>query len=137
MGAGDRFAFTCTIGGPARLGQVFTYTPSPFEGTAREHTAPGSLTLIAEANESSILKNGDNLTIAPWGDMIVCEDTVGEVGNCAVVGIRPDGSQYLVANNAYSTSELAGVCFSPDGKILFVNIQYPGMTIAITGPWPA
>lgn len=134
--AGDRFAFTCTIGGPARLGQVFTYTPSPFEGTAREQTAPGSLTLIAEANESSILKNGDNLTIAPWGDLLLCEDTVQEVGNCAVVGIRPDGSQYLVANNTYSTSELAGVCFSPDGKILFVNIQYPGMTIAITGPWP-
>ena len=23
-----------------------------------------------------------------------------------------------------------------DGKTLFVNIQYPGMTLAITGPWP-
>jgi hypothetical protein len=134
--AGDQFAFTCTIGGLARQGQVFTYTPSPFEGTIREQTAPGGLTLIAEANESSILKNGDNLTMAPWGDLIVCEDTVEETGNCALVGIRPDGSQYLVANNPYSTSELAGVCFSPDGKILFVNIQYPGMTLAITGPWP-
>jgi secreted PhoX family phosphatase len=52
------------------------------------------------------------------------------------VGIRPDGSQYILANNVYSNSELAGVCFSPDGSILFVNIQYPGMTLAITGPWP-
>jgi hypothetical protein len=50
--------------------------------------------------------------------------------------IRPDGRQYLVANNAYTDSELAGVCFSPDGNILFVNIQYPGMTFAIKGPWP-
>lgn len=134
--AGDQFAFTCTIGGPARLSQVFTYTPSPFEGTNWEQTAPGRLTLIAEANKNSLLKSADNLTMAPWGDLIVCEDTVGRTNHCALIGIRPDSSQYLVANNAYNYSELAGVCFSPDGKIMFVNIQYPGMTLAITGPWP-
>ena len=132
--AGDRFAFTCTIGGPDRLGQVFSYRPSPFEGSPREREAPGTLTLIAEADRNSLLKNCDNLTMAPWGDLIVCEDT--DVDHCSLVGIRPDGSQYLVANNAYSDSELAGVCFAPDGKTLFVNIQFPGMTIAITGPWP-
>ncbi|MGI9236062.1 MAG: alkaline phosphatase PhoX [Woeseiaceae bacterium] len=130
--AGDRFAFTCTIGGPARIGQVFTYTPSLFEGTAKEGEAPGTLTLIAEAEPGSLLRNCDNLTMAPWGDLIVCEDTLN---HCGLVGIRPDGRQYAIADNAYSDSELAGVCFSPDGKILFVNIQYPGMTLAITGPW--
>jgi secreted PhoX family phosphatase len=31
---GDTYAFTCTIGGPSRLGQVFAYRPSPYEGTA-------------------------------------------------------------------------------------------------------
>ncbi len=131
--AGDRFAFTCTKGGPARLGQVFTYTPSPFEGTSAERDEPGTLTLIAEADRDSLLQNSDNLTMAPWGDLIVCEDAPG---HCGLVGIRPDGGQYLVAYNAYSNSELAGVCFSPDSKTLFVNIQYPGMTLAITGPWP-
>ena len=131
--AGDRFAFTCTIGGPARIGQVFTYKPSPFEGTATEKDEPGQLTLIAEAEESSLLRNCDNLTMAPWGDLIVCEDTID---HCGLVGIRPDGSQYPMADNAYSTSELAGVCFSPDGNTMFVNVQYPGMTLAITGPWP-
>lgn len=130
--AGD-FAFTCTIGGPARLGQVFSYTPSPFEGTRRERETPGALTLIAEANEDSLLKNADNITMAPWGDLIACEDTDS---HCGLVGIRPDGSQYALADNAYSDSELAGVCFSPDGRTLFVNIQYPGTTVAITGPWP-
>lgn len=134
--AGDEFAFACTTGGPARLGQVFTYAPSPYEGTDRERSAPGKLTLIAESNERSLLKSADNLTMAPWGDLLLCEDTEGVTDHCALVGIRPDGSQYLVANNAYSASELAGVCFSPDGKIMFINIQYPGMTIAITGPWP-
>ena len=134
--AGDQFAFTCTLGGPARLGQVFMYQPSPFEGTAKEQDMPGQLTLIAEANKNSLFNNCDNLTMAPWGDLIVCEDTEDDTNHCALVGIRPDGTQYLVANNAYSDSELAGVCFSPDGKTMFVNIQYPGMTIAITGPWP-
>jgi secreted PhoX family phosphatase len=130
--AGDRFAFTCTIGGPLRLGQVFTYTPSPFEGTPEEGSAPGKLELIAESGMNSLLRNADNLTMAPWGDLVVCEDTAK---NCGVVGIRPDGTQYPIANNAHSVSELAGVCFSPDGKTMFVNIQYPGTTVAITGDW--
>jgi uncharacterized protein len=126
--AGDRLAFTCTIGGPARLGQVFTYKPTTAD--------TGKLELIAEASYDSLLKNADNLTMAPWGDLIVCEDTEDDTDRCALVGIRPDGIEYLLANNAYSDSELSGVCFSPDGRTLFVNIQYPGMTLAITGPWP-
>lgn len=130
--AGDRFAFTCTIGGPAHLGQVFAYTPSPYEGTSREAERPGRLALIAECDPASLLRNADNLTMAPWGDLIVCEDTSH---HCGLVGVRPDGSQYAIADNPYSDSELAGVCFSPDGGTLFVNIQYPGATLAITGPW--
>jgi secreted PhoX family phosphatase len=132
--AGDEFAFTCTIGGPARLGQVFSYRPSMHEGQPDETGDPGQLTLLAEASDESILRNADNLTMAPWGDLLVCEDTSD---HCGLVGIRPDGSQYQLADNAHSNSELAGVCFAPDGKTLFVNIQYPGMTLAITGPFPA
>lgn len=26
-------------------------------------------------------------------------------------------------------------CFSPDGTKMFVNVQQPGYTYAITGPW--
>jgi secreted PhoX family phosphatase len=130
--AQDKLIFTATIGGPARLGQVFCYTLSPFEGEARELDTPGILELIAESDEQSLLRNADNLTMAPWGDLIVCEDTAE---HCGLIGVRSDGGQYLIADNAYSESELAGVCFSPDGRVLFVNIQYPGMTVAITGPW--
>ena len=32
-------------------------------------------------------------------------------------------------------TELAGACFSPDGRTLFVNAYSPTMTLAITGPW--
>ena len=130
---GEHVAFTCTIGGAARLGQVFAYQPSPYEGASNEQDAPGRLTLIAEATHESILKNADNITFAPWGDLIVCEDTSS---SCGIVGIRPDGSQYQLADNAHSNSELAGACFSPDGQTLFVNVQYPGTTLAITGPFP-
>jgi len=131
--ADGEFLFTCTIGGPSRLGQVFSYTPSTDEGGPNEQTSPGQLRLLAESTENSLLRNADNITMSPWGDPIICEDTFD---HCGLVGIRPDGSQYALADNAHSTSELTGVCFSPDGKTLFVNIQYPGQTLAITGPWP-
>lgn len=72
--------------------------------------------------------------MAPWGDLLVCEDTGGS--HCGIIGIRADGSQYHLADNAYSNSELAGICFSPDGQTMFVNIQYPGTTLAIMGHWP-
>lgn len=130
--AGGKMAFACTIGGPDRLGQVFVYTPSVNEGQAGEKDHPGSLLLLAQATQDSLLRNADNLTASPWGDLIVCEDTAD---HCGLVGVRKDGSQYALADHAYSSSELAGVCFSPDGSILFVNVQYPGRTLAIRGPW--
>ena len=129
--AGESFVFTCTIGGAARLGQVFSYTPGG--KAARDGQPDGHLELIAEASADSLLQNADNLTMAPWGDLVVCEDTNG---HCGLIGVRPDGTQYEIADNPYSGSELAGVCFAPDGRTLFVNIQYPGTTVAITGPWP-
>lgn len=113
--------FTATIGGADRLGQIFEYRP-----------ATQSLRLLSEAHPDGILHNADNLTMSPWGDLVICEDTAL---NCGLVGMRPDGTQYPLANHAYSTSELAGVCFSPDGGTMFVNIQHRGLTLAITGPW--
>ncbi len=126
--------FTCTIGGRARLGQVFSYRPSPHEGQRAESEEPGRLTLIAESSARSLLRHADNITMAPWGDLLVCEDTGGS--HCGIIGIRADGSQYHLADNSYSNSELAGICFSPDGQTMFVNIQYPGTTLAIMGHWP-
>jgi secreted PhoX family phosphatase len=74
----------------------------------------------------------DNVTIAPWGDLLLCED--GPEEN-RVVGVTPQGQLYLFARNAMNDSEFAGGTFSPDGSTFFVNIQNPGMTLAITGPW--
>jgi secreted PhoX family phosphatase len=32
-------------------------------------------------------------------------------------------------------SEATGATFGPNGKWLFINLQYPGETLAITDPW--
>ncbi len=51
---------------------------------------------------------------------------------CEVLdGITPDGQTFPIAFNRLSDDELAGACFSPDGRTLFVNIQSPGCTFAI------
>jgi secreted PhoX family phosphatase len=49
--------------------------------------------------------------------------------------VTPDGIVERFAENRMNNSELAGACFSPDGGTLFVNIQRPGLSIAISGPW--
>lgn len=124
--------FACTNGGRDMTGQVFRYVPGPFEGTVDEARFPGRLELFIEPNDSNLIENADNITVAPWGDLMVCEDRKGE---CRLVGVTPQGRTYLFGHNVWNSSEFAGACFSPDGTTLFVNIQSPGATLAITGPW--
>lgn len=124
--------FACTNGGNSGLGQIWQYTPSPFEATGREETDAGTLELFVEPNNSNLVENADNLTVAPWGDLIVCEDCDNRQD---LNGITPDGKIYKLGRNAKSNSELAGATFSPDGTTLFMNIQHSGLTLAITGPW--
>ena len=51
-------------------------------------------------------------------------------------GVTPQGEIYTLAHNACDgDSELCGACFAPNPPTLFVNIQQPGLTLAITGPW--
>jgi len=123
---------TATYGGPNISGQVFEYRLSKADGTDAETAAAGHIRLLAESTQESVLHHADNLTMSPWGDLIICEDTPS---HCGLIGIRPNGEQYELADNAYSYSELAGICFSPDGSVMFVNIQNRGLTVAITGPW--
>jgi hypothetical protein len=130
---GDAAWFAMTNGGSAKLGQIFRYRPSPAEGTAGEADAPGTLELFIEPNDSALVSNADNLTVAPWGDLVLCEDTGAA---CRLVGVTPQGAFYVIGRNPVPGRELAGACFSPDGSTLFVNVQKPGHTLAITGPWP-
>lgn len=122
----------CTDGGKNQRGQVFRYFPSPVEGQAGEKDQPGHLELYLEPNDTDLLRNGDNLTVAPWGHLVICEDTSGIN---QLRGVTNDGQIYTLGRNTLSETEFAGACFSPDGEWLFVNIMSPGTTLAITGPW--
>ena len=59
------------------------------------------------------------------------------------MGITPDGRVYKFASNRVpvpegepgEVSEVAGPTFSPNGDTFFVNIQNPGITLAIWGPF--
>ena len=113
--------FTCTSGGAKQLGQIW-----------KIDLKKQVLELIFESNNSEAMKACDNITIAPWGDMIICEDGKGKD---RLIGIKNDGSTYVIAENYLNNAEFAGANFSPDGSILFVNIYSPTITIAITGPW--
>ncbi len=117
---GDGVAFTATAGGSERLGQIFHLSTDD------------RLTLIVESQEQEQMAGPDNITLAPWGDLIVAEDTAGATH---LRGVTRNGDIYPIARNMLSNSEFAGVCFSPDGTVLFANLQHDGVTIAITGPW--
>jgi secreted PhoX family phosphatase len=128
MGENAVFA-CCTSGGAAQLGQILKLTP----GLAG---APDTVELFFESESIDQFNYGDNLTVAPSGHLIVCEDQYTEVQQNHIRGITPDGRAYKLALLRAPT-ELAGGCFSPDGKWLFVNAQGPSVTMAITGPWAA
>ncbi len=119
--------FACTNGGGNRAGQVWRYTPG-----SNEVAEGGQLELFVEPNDTRLVENCDNVTVTPWGDLILCEDGPGEQ---FLVGVTPEGELYRFGRNAVSGSELAGATFSPDGCTLFMNIQHDGLTLAIAGPW--
>jgi len=126
--------FACTSGGSNRSGQIWRYVPSLHEGTPAEEEQPGRMELFIEPNDSGIVDKCDNVTVAPWGDLILCEDGSGPQ---FLVGVTPTGDIYKFGRNAVSSSEFAGATFSPDGTTLFVNIMHDGLTLAIVGPWRA
>lgn len=130
-GVGEVY-IACTNGGAAQKGQIWRYRPSPAEGSPAEGDDPGTLELFVEPNDGTIIENADNLCVAPWGDLVVCEDGTGDD---YLLGITPRGEIYHLARNLNGNGEFAGACFSPDGSTFFVNMQADGWTLAITGPW--
>jgi secreted PhoX family phosphatase len=127
MGRGEIY-FACTSGGAAKLGQIFRLRPHA--------GAPDRLQLFFESTSPDQFNYGDNLTVAPNGHLIVCEDQYTEVVDNHLRGITPAGEAYPLAR-LHEQTELAGACFSPDGRTLFVNVYSPTKTLAITGPWSA
>ena len=130
-----RIYFVSTSGGNVGQGQVFEYDP-----------LNERLRLLFESPSADVLNAPDNLCVSPRGGLVLCED--GD-GTEYVHGLTTDGVIFrFIENNAdlrntpingfsgdYRGSEFAGACYSPDGKWLFFNVQTPGITFAVTGPW--
>ena len=126
MGDGELY-FCCTSGGAAKLGQIFRLVPGRGQQADR-------LELYFESESTEQFNYGDNLVVAPNGHLVVCEDQYSDTVDNYLRGIDTAGRAYPLARLKQQT-ELAGACFSPDGKTLFVNAYSPAKTIAITGPW--
>jgi uncharacterized protein len=126
MGSDDLYICS-TSGGARQLGQILRLIPG-------RGTAPCRIELFFESDSTEQFNFGDNLTVAPNGHLVVCEDQYTEVVDNHLRGITPQGTAYRLAR-LRAQCELAGACFSPDGKTLFVNVYSPTQTLAITGPW--
>jgi secreted PhoX family phosphatase len=125
-GGGSIF-FTATSGGDKLLGQVWEYRP--------EKNSDGNIRLFFESPAVEVLDRPDNVCVTPRGGLIICEDGSNEQ---FLRGLTSDGRIFDFAKNVvpgFERMEFAGATFSPDGETLFVNIQTPGITFAIWGPW--
>jgi secreted PhoX family phosphatase len=156
---GSSVVFDSSDGGDAELGQIWKYTPLTNIGDRDEE---GELELLFESTDRSVLDGPDNLCTSPNNRVVIAED--GKENRSFVRGLRNDGTIVNVARNlvpmrlsiidasgklydpyvpdddftiadGLGYSEFAGPRFSPDGTWLFVNIQVPGITCAITGDW--
>ena len=129
-----RIYIVSTTGGDQEAGQVWEYDPSGER-----------IRLLFESPGVEVLDMPDNLTVSPRGGLALCED--GETDD-HVRGLTLDGEIFPFAKNNvvldgerngiagdFRHSEFAGVVYSPAGDWLFVNVQTPGITFAITGPW--
>lgn len=122
IGAADGIYFSCTSGGPKYNGQIFRLLRSG----GLEYL---ELVTIGHGNGFA---SPDAVGASPWGDLVVCEDKGEKKAINRVFAIRPDRRMYRIFE---SKSEACGACFSPDGRIMFINLQDFGFTIAVTGPW--
>ena len=95
-----------------------------------EVRAPNGAVLLAEDGDGEDAAGGDN-----WLRVLTRS---GGIANLARV-IAPLDLHYWNPEDfpdpgPVGASELAGASFTADGRHLFINLQYPGVTCVITGP---
>ncbi|WP_373047540.1 PhoX family protein [Vulgatibacter sp.] len=142
-----------------KLYVVDTSAGAAGQGAVWEHDLRAdTLRCIYVSPDAAVANNPDNLTVSPRGGLVLCEDggrstdAYGE--GSRLLGLHGEGVAYIFAKNNvvledaalaalgknvaggdYRSSEFCGACFDPSGHYLFVNIQSPGITLAIWGPW--
>ena len=145
VGRSDAAIFLSTNGGSVGEGQVFEYDPRRRNGHQSSTTRRTPTTV----------DNPDNITVTPRGGLLLCEDAAG---NTFTEGERLDRSdpprqgvhlcdeqrqcwrpdyngRQSHARRLPAESSGPAPATAPMASWLFVNIQSPGITFAITGPW--
>lgn len=145
--------FVSTNGGDLREGQIYTYDPST-----------ETLTMLYESQDPAVVDGPDNIAVSSNGNMILCEDGSSNPKRLIGLTIEGDAFPFAENRVALNQTMLAVIDavypgtaenffdFVPDGTPrsftgnewagatfygdwLFVNVQSPGVTFAITGPW--
>lgn len=145
-----RHYFADTSGGAARQGTIWEYAPD-----SANPEGGGTLTCIFVSGNALVSTNVDNIVISPRGGLIICEDGDPVDGrNTRLQGLTSGGLAYdlvesilqlsaadiagagkRIAPGDYGDFEFAGAVFDPTGRFLFFNVQTPGITFAVSGPW--
>jgi secreted PhoX family phosphatase len=125
--------FTSTQGGEGRPGGSGFQTFGPGWGQVWAlDIAAQQLNVIFQSPSDSVLELPDNLAVSPKGSLALCED--GDDPNF-LRGLTPAGELFDFAQNVGSDAEFTGATFSPNGQALFFNIQSPGRTYMVWGPF--
>ncbi|GGD77641.1 alkaline phosphatase PhoX [Lacimicrobium alkaliphilum] len=152
-----RIYFVSTSGGAANLGQIFCYDPRKetltilFESqTADQVDGPDNIAISPRGNilmcedggsnpkrlvgltkQGATFTFAENIVSLDRGDLALVDSIYpGTMDNFVdSVGDSTDGSN----RRSFTSREWCGATFY--GRWLFVNIQSPGITFAITGPW--
>ncbi|MHA3702578.1 PhoX family protein [Jatrophihabitans sp. YIM 134969] len=140
--------FVASEAGDSENGQIWRFEPTG--------TDTGRLRLLFESPNPRTLNQPDSVTVDPHGRLFMAEDGDGEDeagGDNWIRTLTPTGGIANLARIVPSldlhfwdpedfprpgpigASEAAGPVFTPDGRYLFVNVQYPGITCVVTGPW--
>lgn len=119
-----------------------------------------TLKAIFVSRDRVVGNSPDNICISPRGGLLFNEDGGNGSPSSATIEsqhlkvLAPSGNSYIFAKHNYNftaaqlagvgkpgattgnqlNTEWAGSVFSPDGRVLFVNL-YCGVTLAITGPF--
>jgi secreted PhoX family phosphatase len=117
------------------LKAYFPYNPLLHDETPNWETTIGDSLDLA-------FDGPDNVHVSPYGSLIIAED--GNTANHLISWSEEVGAQAVARNlivleqsslggNVYS--EMTGPTFTPDGSLLFANVQEPGHAFVIRGPW--
>jgi uncharacterized protein len=125
---------------------VSSYARPDDDGSAQRHDGQvwfldpraGTLTLeilfAATENQDDDPDGPDNITVSPYGGVIIAENGEGQV---YLLGATPGGEIYFLARSEDEDDdeEFCGPVFAPDRSMLFANLQGPGYVFAIRGPF--